>query len=86
MPSLNYLTELGDRSIRDLDECLQFNDHDKTAWRVLQMWAAQGNKLELTPGNTGKSFTLDDLVGLSQRYITERLAPWTLQRLTSTFE
>jgi len=86
MPSAAFLTELRDRSIQDLDECMQFNDHDKTAWRVLQMWAADGNKLEITPGDTGKRFTQDDLVGLSQYYITERLAPWTLQRLTSTFE
>jgi hypothetical protein len=86
MPAIDELQRLIARTNRDFDDWSDFFEHSKAVWRGFQFWVIAGHRLTSENTATGKKFTEADLVGLSQYYITENLAPIALQRFISVFE
>jgi hypothetical protein len=70
----------------DFDDWHNFYEHTKAVWRTFQQWVAEGHRLAAENTATGLKYTEQDLVALSQYYMTENLAPFALQRFSSTFE
>jgi hypothetical protein len=86
MPGIDDLRSLIERTNRDFDDWSDFFEHSKAVWRAFHLWVTAGNRASSENTATGRKFTEADLVGLSQYYITENLAPIALQRFISVFE
>jgi hypothetical protein len=86
MATVDDLKSLIQRINGELDDWHNFYEHTKTVWRTFQQMANDGLKLTAENETTGQKYTAQDLVGLSQYYMTEILAPFALQKFSSTFE